>query len=251
MSPPRPRPPSTAAAAPRGRRVLAAGLLAAALAGCATVVTPPPAPLDPVEVFLLDHGRTPSLILPAADGEAVRWAYGDWRWYALGEHGVGEALAALFRPTRAGLGREGLEVPPRAPAVRAAVSVEIDSLYPIRVERRAATALAERLDGPLLVPRRDADRQPGQRPPLRAPSRALHPAPQLEPGGGGLVARAGLRGARPRDPVALEAAAAAARTAPELTDRWRPRRRPAATVGGRYASVGTGIANADRTTPLP
>lgn len=148
MSPPRQGLPSTAAAAaPRGRRVLAAGLLAAALAGCATVVTPPPAPVDPVEVFLLDHGRTPSLVLPAADGEAVRWAYGDWRWYALGEHGVGEALAALFRRTRAGLGREGLEVPPRASAVRAAVSVEIDSLYPIRVERHAATALAERLEG--------------------------------------------------------------------------------------------------------
>ena len=115
------------------------------LAGCATVVQPPPAPADPVEVYLLDHGRTPSLVLPSGDAELTRWAYGDWRWYALGERGVAEAAAALFRPTQAGLGRQELAVPRQASAVREAVAVQIERLYPLRVERRQVEALAERL----------------------------------------------------------------------------------------------------------
>ena len=53
----------------------------------------------------------------------------------------------------------------------------------------------------------DPREERGQRPRLRAPPGALHPAPQLEPRGGELVARTGLRGARPSDPVALEVGA--------------------------------------------
>lgn len=131
-----------------GKRVveLAAGLLAATLTGCVTVVRPPAAPADPVEVYLLDHGRTPSLVLPDGDGGSTRWAYGDWRWYALGEHGLPEAVAALFRPTQAGLGRQELGATAEGPAVREALSVPVEELYPIRVERGQAAALAERLD---------------------------------------------------------------------------------------------------------
>ena len=92
----RPRGRRSGAAATRWARQgaavrLAAGLLAATLTGCVTVVRPPAAPADPVEVYLLDHGRTPSLVLPGGDGGSTRWAYGDWRWYALGEHGLRES----------------------------------------------------------------------------------------------------------------------------------------------------------------
>lgn len=133
-------------------------LLTFTLAGCVTVVQPPPAPVDPVDVYLLDHGRTPSLVLPGDESTPTRWAYGDWRWYALGERGVADAWAALFRPTQAGLGRQELPVPPQAPAGREAtaarqapaflpaLSVPVEELYPIAVERRQAAALAERLE---------------------------------------------------------------------------------------------------------
>ena len=147
----RPRARRSGAAAGRGPRpapaaVVAAGLLAATLTGCVTVVRPPAAPADPVEVYLLDHGRTPSLVLPGGDGGSTRWAYGDWRWYALGEHGLREAVAALLWPTRAGLGRQELVAAAEAPAVREALSVPVEELYTIRVERGQAAALAERLD---------------------------------------------------------------------------------------------------------
>lgn len=119
------------------------------LGGCTTAVHPPPSPpaAEAVEVYLLDHGRTSSLVLPVADGDLRRWAYGDWRWYALGRRTPATAVAALSWPTRGALGREELAGPPGVETVRAGVAVEIDALHPLRVGRAAVEALAARLEG--------------------------------------------------------------------------------------------------------
>jgi hypothetical protein len=127
-----------------GRRLLVACALPF-LAACTTVVLPPATPADPVEVWLLDHGRTPSLVLPVGGG-MVRYAYGDWRWYALEEKTSGRGVAALLWPTQGALGREALPGPPSAAAVRAGVRVEIEQVHALRVERAALAALAARLD---------------------------------------------------------------------------------------------------------
>lgn len=144
-------PRATAEAAERPFTGRLAALLAAAsllpfLAGCATTVHPPATPAEPVEVYLLDHGRTSSVVLPVDDDALVRYAYGDWRWYALGETSPARAVAALFWPTRGALGRESIAGPPSEAAVRAGVGAEIDALHPLRVGRAGVAALAARLD---------------------------------------------------------------------------------------------------------
>lgn len=124
-------------------------------AACTTVIHPPASPADPVEVYLLDHGRTPSLVLPvlAATGDSatvadgmLRYAYGDWRWYALERKTSGHGVAALLWPTLGALGRQALAGPPGEAAVRAGVEVEIETLHPLTVEAAEVAALAARLD---------------------------------------------------------------------------------------------------------
>lgn len=126
-----------------GRRLVScAALLAVA---CTTTIQPPAAPSDPVEVYLLDHGRTPSLVLPD-DGAMLRYAYGDWRWYALEQKTSGGGAAALLWPTRGALGREAIPGPAGEAAVRAGVEVPIEALHPILVGAAEVAALAARLD---------------------------------------------------------------------------------------------------------
>lgn len=121
------------------------------LAACTTTIQPPTAPADPVTVYLLDHGRTPSLVLPVDDAGGgapglLRYAYGDWRWYALEQKTSGQGVAALLWPTRGALGREAIPGPPGEAAVRSGVEVEIEALHPLVVGAAEAAALAARLD---------------------------------------------------------------------------------------------------------
>jgi hypothetical protein len=132
----------------RGRDIPA--LLAAVLllAGCGTtVVIPPDAPADPLPVFLLDHGRHTSLVLPAPDGTITRYAYGDWRFYAERETGLERALAAILWPTAAALGRRDLPGPATAEAVRAQVRVYVQELHTLNVAAERVVALRGKLDG--------------------------------------------------------------------------------------------------------
>jgi hypothetical protein len=126
--------------------VAGAGLGLSSL-GCATAIVPPPAPPDPRPVFLLDHGRHSSLVLPTPEGGAVRYAYGDWNYYALRRTGLLQALPALLWPTRAGLGRRELAGPAEAEAIRRQVRVGIERLYRIVVSAGAVDRLRARLDG--------------------------------------------------------------------------------------------------------
>lgn len=123
-------------------------LLVALLAGgCAriTVVTPAQ-PEAPVAVFLLDHGRHSSLVLPDGQGGMVRYSYGDWAFYALRRTGLSTALAALLGPTPAALGRKQLAGPLTAAAVRRQLRVGVEQVLELPVELAAALHLQAQLE---------------------------------------------------------------------------------------------------------
>jgi hypothetical protein len=122
--------------------LLASGLLA----GCVTHITPPPKPQEPALVFVLDHGRHTSLVVSTPDGALVRYAYGDWRYYAERLTGPGHAIAALLWSTEGALGRRDLPGPATASVVRSQVPLVIVSLYEIEVERARIEALRAQLD---------------------------------------------------------------------------------------------------------
>lgn len=77
------------------------------LSGCVARVTPPDSHklTQPVAVYLLDHGRHASLVLPHEKGGVARYSYGDWRWYVEGDQQLWIGAAAMLWPTKAGLGR--------------------------------------------------------------------------------------------------------------------------------------------------
>jgi len=120
---------------------------ALAASGCATVVVPPAAPEEPQAVYLLDHGRHSSLVLPAEGGRVTRWEYGDWAYFALNERGPGTASGALLGPSRAALGRQRLPGPASVSGLRRRVRVPIERLHAVEVEGEAVRALRERLEG--------------------------------------------------------------------------------------------------------
>lgn len=113
---------------------------------CVATVIPPPAPEEPRPVFLLDHGRHASLILPAGDGTMVRYSYGDWRYYARRKTGVIQASTAVLWPTRAGLGRRELASPPTSASVRQSVRVGIEHMYELTAGAEAIRQLRHHLD---------------------------------------------------------------------------------------------------------
>src|ERR687898_1077107 len=64
------------------------------VAACAATFVVAPPPLVPAAtrapVAVLDHGQHSSLVIGRPDGRMVRYAYGDWRWYAEGKTGAAE-----------------------------------------------------------------------------------------------------------------------------------------------------------------
>ena len=120
------------------RHTLVAAAAMAAV-GCSSTVIPPALEDEGVNILLLDHGRHSSLVLPRSDGGgSVRYAYGDWRWYAENRTDLLTGAAALFLPTRAGLGRQEVEGEPDWPALRdelpAVEAAHVLSVDPARVE---------------------------------------------------------------------------------------------------------------------
>ncbi len=131
----------------RERNALAAAAFTVFAAGCSTTIVPPESPAEPVTAFLLDHGRTPSLILPTADSNMTRYVYGDWNWYALRNTGPLDGLRALFWPSQGTLGRRDLPGPPDAHIIRERVRADtIQELLPITVARADVERLRRRLD---------------------------------------------------------------------------------------------------------
>lgn len=113
---------------------------------CTNVIVPPQAPAIPRSVFVLDHGRHATLVLPADEGRLVRYAYGDWKYYALRETGALETTGAALWPTRAALGRRELDGAPTGEGVRGAVRVGIERLHEVVVDSLLVERLRSRLE---------------------------------------------------------------------------------------------------------
>jgi hypothetical protein len=114
------------------------------LCGCTNTIVPAPALTDPVTIELRDHGRHPSLIIPLSDGTFVRYAYGDWGWYALGHTGVIQGIDALLLPSKGALGRKILTSPDDFALLRRRDPAK--QTYSITVEGKRAAALHQTLD---------------------------------------------------------------------------------------------------------
>ena len=117
-----------------------------ALAGCVTVLAPPRLEHDAEMIYLLDHGRHRSLVLPDEQGGAVRWAYGDWTWFAEGDTGFPQAVRALLWPTEAALGRQSLEAWHSPAALKRQVPESFVQVLVLEAPAPAVRRLAERLD---------------------------------------------------------------------------------------------------------
>ena len=116
-------------------------------ASCSTTVVPPRSPIEPVTAFLLDHGDTPSLVLPKPDGNMTRYVYGDWNWYALRNTGLRDGLQALFWSPQATLGRRDLMGPAIADVVRQRIrSHAVEEVHPLTLSRADVERLRSRLD---------------------------------------------------------------------------------------------------------
>ena len=117
---------------------------AVVLTGCTITVTPPSSPVDPVTVYLIDHGRHSSLVLPREDGTMTEYAFGEWEWFAKMNDGLIRAPFIMLIPSQGTLGRRTLD----APATRESVldQTPLENLHVVIVERSDATALLARLD---------------------------------------------------------------------------------------------------------
>lgn len=114
---------------------------------CTTTIRPPAVTAEPATVYLLQHGRSSSLVLDDGDGQVSRWAYGDWRFYALGHKGVTSALAAVLWPTKSALGRQLVEsAPDSSDDLLERMAIGVDQMFPITVERSAVARLEQRLN---------------------------------------------------------------------------------------------------------
>ncbi|MDX5433557.1 MAG: hypothetical protein LPK20_08315 [Halomonas sp.] len=130
-------------------RWLGVGLSLLLLTGCVGRVMPPePQSLaHPVDIYLLDHGRHSSLVLPRAEGGVVRYSYGEWRWYVEGRRHFPAGAAAMLWPTEAGLGRgihPGIESPHQFHRLAPEGVAEV---YPFQAEASRVQALQRHLDG--------------------------------------------------------------------------------------------------------
>jgi hypothetical protein len=126
-----------------------------ALAGCSTTIVPPLHVEQPVTVFLVDKGRTPSLVVPSGTGQLVRYTYGEWRWYALDETGALRGLAALLWPTQGAFGRAELPGPPTRETVERHLPGAVETLAVV-VEAARVREFEQRMER-LYADRRDTE----------------------------------------------------------------------------------------------
>ena len=131
-------------------RTLSSLVLIVLLAGCTSTIVPPHTPAEPVSVFVLDHGRHSSLILPLEsepeqEPAAVRYSYGDWDYYVMRETGFWQGLRALVPPTPAALGRQHLQGPYDVDALLRQIPIEVVDSFEIEVDTHDVRALREEL----------------------------------------------------------------------------------------------------------
>lgn len=132
-----------------GRRIGLVLSLAALphLTGCATTIYPPPAVSETAWVGVLDHGQHASLVVGLPGNAMIRYAYGDWRYFALRQTGAAEATSALLWPTQAALGRKRLQGSFSPSAISREIDALVEDAVYLMVEARDARRFVERLDG--------------------------------------------------------------------------------------------------------
>jgi len=158
----------------RGLRLTLLVLALVLLSACTGVVTRPmPETIDEQRpVFLLDHGRHASLVLTRPDQSLVRYAHGDWTWYAEGRSGSGPAISALFFPSRSAVGREKLGAIESPDQLERKLRVGIETIYSLSASAARIDALDQELsswfeqhqDQALLNPGFGLEFVPGSRP---------------------------------------------------------------------------------------
>ncbi len=84
--------------------------------------------------------------MPSRTGGLVRYAYGDWEWYALVHTGAAQGTRAVLGRTQATLGRRELPGPVGQASVRREVRVPIEALFTIHVARARIEQLRRELD---------------------------------------------------------------------------------------------------------
>jgi hypothetical protein len=107
----------------------------------------PSNPENPRSVFVIDHGTHSSLALETADGELIRYSYGDLRYYALRDTSLAAGAAALLIPTPATLGRAELAGPASVENLYRQSVVVVQIIHQLQVEGALADQLIKRLDG--------------------------------------------------------------------------------------------------------
>lgn len=116
------------------------------LASCATTIIPPPQPQQPMTVYLIDFGRTPTLVMPRGEDQFVRYVYGDWEWYALRHEGAIQGLIALLWPTQAALGRKIIDEPRDVEDMLTKFAIGAEEIFAIEVERERVHEFNRRMD---------------------------------------------------------------------------------------------------------
>lgn len=130
-------------------RWLGAGSCVLLLAGCVSRVVPPePDSLTkPADVYLLDHGRHSSLVLPREEGGVVRYSYGEWGWYVEGRRHLPAGAMAMLWPTKSGLGRGVYPGIDTLEQFHRLAPEGLTDVYSFPVEAGRVLALRRRLDG--------------------------------------------------------------------------------------------------------
>jgi hypothetical protein len=117
------------------------------LSGCGTTYLKPPTnPPDPRTVFVLDHGRHTSLVVTTDAGDLVRYAWGDWRFYAAQDTRLRTGAAALFCRTPSTLARRELAGPAEAAVLLAQLRVGVQMIHVLQVGGADADRLRAELD---------------------------------------------------------------------------------------------------------
>jgi len=106
-------------------------------------IVPPAAPMSPVTVYVTEGTVHAGLALPTSTGSLMHYAYGDWRYFALNERGLGDGIRALFLPTSGALGRR--EFDNVADLKQAVENAEDSTLLSFKVAGAEATQLLQML----------------------------------------------------------------------------------------------------------
>lgn len=125
-------------------RIGLAAALSFSLTACALRVTPPIELEAPCTVFIADHGRHSSLLLPRSNGRIAEFAYGEWEWFALGNDQWYRVGPVMLWPTAGTLGTREFDGPAEIGAICKQIAAQ--RIHELRVEQDAVAALLARLD---------------------------------------------------------------------------------------------------------